>query len=233
MIETYESHWAVDRWKPDCSLCTCCRIRSSPRENRNRDESLEHWFSSLRQWFYLFSNNSAMQLQDRCESPRLPRRTKASMEIESNRLTIRTCNASRSASENTATDCKPSRCAVRITRQAISPRLAIRILLNVMLISWDSRSGIGRKGKRVMSSGNQFEREELFSIHKQKKKAEDKSLFKKTKATATRTDICGNTWLHSQTRREGQKKLKHKRRRTAREREKTERFQSFITSTSW
>ena len=39
-----------------------------------------------------------------------------------------TCSASRSASEYTATVRMPSRRAVRATRQAISPRLAIRIL---------------------------------------------------------------------------------------------------------
>mmetsp|Transcript_36537 Transcript_36537/g.96057 ORF Transcript_36537/g.96057 Transcript_36537/m.96057 type:complete len:278 (-) Transcript_36537:293-1126(-) len=44
---------------------------------------------------------------------------------------LRTCWASRSASEKTATHSTPSRCAVFITRSAISPRLAIRIRLNI------------------------------------------------------------------------------------------------------
>src|SRR5262249_37942972 len=43
----------------------------------------------------------------------------------------RTCRASASASESTATVAIPMRRAVRITRQAISPRLAIRILRNI------------------------------------------------------------------------------------------------------
>src|SRR6266852_4282542 len=43
-----------------------------------------------------------------------------------------TCSAPRSASEYTATVRTPSRRAVRITRQAISPRLAIRILPNTL-----------------------------------------------------------------------------------------------------
>src|SRR5512133_2213687 len=41
---------------------------------------------------------------------------------------MRTCSAPRSASEYTATVRRPSRRAVRMTRQAISPRLAIRML---------------------------------------------------------------------------------------------------------
>src|SRR5690606_17254750 len=43
----------------------------------------------------------------------------------------RTCSARASASEWTATVAIPSRLAVRMIRQAISPRLAIRILLNI------------------------------------------------------------------------------------------------------
>ena len=42
-----------------------------------------------------------------------------------------TCSESASASEYTATVRMPSRLAVRATRQAISPRLAIRILSNM------------------------------------------------------------------------------------------------------
>src|SRR4051812_45817935 len=42
-----------------------------------------------------------------------------------------TCRASRSASENTATVRIPMRCALRMTRQAISPRLAIRMVRNI------------------------------------------------------------------------------------------------------
>src|SRR5690606_16570653 len=42
-----------------------------------------------------------------------------------------TCSAPASASEYTATVAMPMRRAVRITRQAISPRLAIRIFLNM------------------------------------------------------------------------------------------------------
>src|SRR3954468_13392710 len=45
-----------------------------------------------------------------------------------------TCRASRSASEYTATVRMPMRFAVRITRQAISPRLAIRILRNTLAL---------------------------------------------------------------------------------------------------
>src|SRR6266571_4608873 len=43
-----------------------------------------------------------------------------------------TCSASRSAAEYTATVRTPSRRAVRITRQAISPRLATRSLPNTL-----------------------------------------------------------------------------------------------------
>ena len=43
---------------------------------------------------------------------------------------ISTWSASRSASEWTATVAMPMRRAVRMMRQAISPRLAIRIFLN-------------------------------------------------------------------------------------------------------
>src|SRR5690349_3021741 len=45
-----------------------------------------------------------------------------------------TCNALRSASEYTPTVRMPMRFAVRITRQAISPRLAIRILRNTLAL---------------------------------------------------------------------------------------------------
>src|SRR5881394_3242618 len=45
-----------------------------------------------------------------------------------------TCSAPRSASEYTATVRIPMRFAVRITRQAISPRLAIRILRNTLAL---------------------------------------------------------------------------------------------------
>ena len=44
---------------------------------------------------------------------------------------ISTCSASLSASEKTATVLMPMRRAVLMMRQAISPRLAIRILLNI------------------------------------------------------------------------------------------------------
>src|SRR5919106_340518 len=44
---------------------------------------------------------------------------------------MRTCSASASASEWTATVPIPSRRQVRMIRQAISPRLAIRIFLNI------------------------------------------------------------------------------------------------------
>src|SRR3954463_6762641 len=47
---------------------------------------------------------------------------------------ISTCSALRSASEYTATVRMPMRFAVRITRQAISPRLAIRILRNTLAL---------------------------------------------------------------------------------------------------
>ena len=43
----------------------------------------------------------------------------------------RTCRAFASASEWTATVRIPSRRAVRMTRQAISPRFAMRILVNI------------------------------------------------------------------------------------------------------
>src|SRR5512142_2878931 len=45
-----------------------------------------------------------------------------------------TCSAVRSASEYTATAPMPMRFAVRITRQAISPRFAIRILRNTLAL---------------------------------------------------------------------------------------------------
>ena len=44
-----------------------------------------------------------------------------------------TCAACVSASEYTATVRMPIRCAVAATLQAISPRLAIRIFLNIMV----------------------------------------------------------------------------------------------------
>src|SRR5215210_3919070 len=43
----------------------------------------------------------------------------------------RTCSDSRSASEYTATVCTPSSRQARMTRSAISPRLAIRTFLNM------------------------------------------------------------------------------------------------------
>jgi hypothetical protein len=46
-------------------------------------------------------------------------------------IAIATCFAPASASEKTATVPTPSLRAVSITRQAISPRLAIRILVNI------------------------------------------------------------------------------------------------------
>src|SRR5579863_10312566 len=46
----------------------------------------------------------------------------------------RTWSASASASEKTATVLMPMRRAVRITRQAISPRLAMRIFLNMRAV---------------------------------------------------------------------------------------------------
>src|SRR5690606_39066309 len=48
---------------------------------------------------------------------------------------MRTCGASRSASEYTATVPMPRRRQVRITRHAISPRFAIRILSNMRAVS--------------------------------------------------------------------------------------------------
>src|SRR3954470_3116454 len=49
----------------------------------------------------------------------------------------RTCSDSRSASEYTATVWMPSSRQARITRSAISPRLAIRIFLNNGLVGLD------------------------------------------------------------------------------------------------
>lgn len=49
-------------------------------------------------------------------------------ELLADKLTIFTCNASASASLKTATDWTPKRSAVRIIRQAISPRFAINNL---------------------------------------------------------------------------------------------------------
>src|SRR6056297_1168480 len=46
---------------------------------------------------------------------------------------MRTCMASASAVECTATVCTPISRAARMTRSAISPRLAMRILLNIRL----------------------------------------------------------------------------------------------------
>jgi hypothetical protein len=47
---------------------------------------------------------------------------------------ILTCNAERSRSEYTATEQMPSSRHARITRTAISPRLAINIFLNMILV---------------------------------------------------------------------------------------------------
>src|SRR5215831_7761195 len=56
----------------------------------------------------------------------------------------RTCNASRSASECTATVLMPSSRQAQMTRQAISPRLAIRIFLNIRRQGVESRKwGMG------------------------------------------------------------------------------------------
>src|SRR5690606_14731538 len=49
----------------------------------------------------------------------------------------RTCCASRSASANTATVRTPTRRAVRITRHAISPRLAISTFSNILFLATD------------------------------------------------------------------------------------------------
>src|SRR5439155_3612183 len=52
----------------------------------------------------------------------------------------RTCSDSRSASEYTATVSTPSSRHARMTRSAISPRLAMRTLLNMRRRSWITRS---------------------------------------------------------------------------------------------
>src|SRR3954469_25869695 len=57
-----------------------------------------------------------------------------------------TCFACASASEYTATVRMPSRRAVAATRQAISPRLAIRILVNIVVSG--VVSGCRRPGRR-------------------------------------------------------------------------------------
>src|SRR5262245_61819536 len=56
-----------------------------------------------------------------------------------------TCKASRSATECTATVLMPSSRQAQMTRQAISPRLAIRTFLNILQRGVGSReSGVGR-----------------------------------------------------------------------------------------
>src|SRR5262245_14509151 len=62
--------------------------------------------------------------------------------------------APRSAAETTATVPTPSLFAVRIIRTAISPRLAIRILLNIGIPCPIAQ---GSTGKRVMTSGSAAE----------------------------------------------------------------------------
>ena len=54
---------------------------------------------------------------------------------------IRTCMASLSAVECTATDWMPISRAARITRSAISPRFATRILLNIVSALFDNHQG--------------------------------------------------------------------------------------------
>ena len=63
------------------------------------------------------------------------------------RMAIRTCRAARSASLWTATVSMPRRRAVSMTRQAISPRLAIRIRENM------ARPYILKTAKRVGTTG--------------------------------------------------------------------------------
>src|SRR5690606_40769090 len=61
--------------------------------------------------------------------------------------------ASASASENTATVRMPSRRAVRITGQAISPRLAIRILSNMSVHCPCGRALVEEGGKALLALG--------------------------------------------------------------------------------
>src|SRR3954471_13954520 len=58
------------------------------------------------------------------------------------RSAARTCGASRSASEYTASDSMPISRHARAMRIAISPRLAIRTRLNIAIHAGDRRAGL-------------------------------------------------------------------------------------------
>src|SRR5262245_19677151 len=72
-----------------------------------------------------------------------------------------TCSASRSASENTATVRSPSRLAVRMIRQAISPRLATRSLWNrrASKTSHPEDAEAGGLGRRRVHAGGERQAE--------------------------------------------------------------------------
>src|SRR4028119_2454359 len=59
------------------------------------------------------------------------RAARAAAPMQTAALAAKTCLARASASEYTATEAIPRRSRVRIIRQAISPRLAIKTLLNI------------------------------------------------------------------------------------------------------
>src|SRR5262245_22921550 len=77
-----------------------------------------------------------------------------------------TCMALRSASENTATVRRPMRLAVRMIRQAISPRLAINSLSKGRPVdtSHPEDAEAGRLGRRRVEAGREREAEHRAGV---------------------------------------------------------------------
>src|SRR3546814_2227718 len=98
----------------------------------------------------------------------------------------RTCCASASASEYTATVAMPSRRAVRITRHAISPRMAMRIFSNMRVSALKpspSRGGLGGDGSRPVSQRSQDHFQHSFTVlRSEEHTSELKSLMRITNA---------------------------------------------------
>src|SRR5438128_6643250 len=80
----------------------------------------------------------------------------------------RTCSASRSASECTATVFSPISLQARMTRRAISPRLAMRTLeimeLPVAGARWPERSGYRQPGTGNCQRASHPHRKQLFTV---------------------------------------------------------------------
>src|SRR5215211_7931277 len=79
----------------------------------------------------------------------------------------RTCKLSRSGSECTATVLMPNSRQAQMTRQAISPRLAMRIFLNIARCRWLVASGWRLRSKATSYQPPATNRQPLFLDSKQ------------------------------------------------------------------